>query len=480
MLLPKTLGKLSLISAIILSMFACERTEPISINKPIDEPSNLLTDSLIAYWPLDSSALATDATGKGHNGTSFNTTLTTDRFGRTKGAYYFNGTNSYISVEDQADIRLTNTSYTLSAWVKLENYNTSSGSDILAKRNDLPVGIGLSINGQISSPTGAVFMGAGGGSVNAHGTKVVTLNSWHMVSCTYNYTTQQVRIYVDGILDTVSDGVPPANAPTSKLFIGRDDPAMPTNGYFWQGALDDIRIYKKALTATEILALYQQTAAPIPGLIAHWPLDSSALANDITGNGHTGTSYNTSLTADRFGRTKGAYYFNGTNSYISVEDQADIRLTNTSYTLSAWVKMENYNASSGSDILAKRNDLPVGIGLSINGQISAPTGAVFMGAGGGSVNAHGTKVVALNSWHMVSCTYNYASQQVTIYVDGVLDTVSNGVPPANAPTTKLFIGRDDPAMPTNGYFWQGTLDDIRIYNRALTATEIQQLYSALN
>lgn len=490
MLTTKNIGKLSIIATVTATLFSCEKAAPVKMDKlPAADASatpNLTllaaapvsTDSLIAYWPLDSCLLANDVTGNGHNGTSFSTSFTTDRFGNSKSAYYFDGASSYISVDDKTDIKLLNTNYTFSAWVKLDNYESSWGSSIIAKRNGSSSGYGWSITGLLTSP-GRVSLGPGGGSFNAYGTKVVTTGSWHMVSSTYNYATQQLSIYVDGILDNVTNAMPPMSAATNKLYIGRDEISQPT-GYFLKGALDDIRIYRRTLTAAEILALYNQTTAPATGLIAYWPLNSCSAANDLTGIGHNGTAYNVTYTKDRSGTNNGASYFNGTSSYITVEDKADIRLTATSFSMNAWVKLDSYNSSWGSEILVKRNSSAVGFTWSVTGSLASPVGTGSFGPGGGSINAFGTQVVTLNSWHMVSNVYNLSTQQLSIYIDGVLDNVTTGILPTNAPTSKLYIGSDDLTLGTNGYYLKGALEDIRMYNRALSATEIQQLFTAVN
>lgn len=490
MLTTKTLGKLSFLATVTATLFSCEKANQIKLdelhasgagvtpNLTLLAAAPVSTDSLIAYWPLDSCLQATDVTGNGHNGTPFSTSFTTDRFGNNKGAYYFDGATSYISVDDKTDIRLLNTNYTLSAWVKLDNYESTWGSSIIAKRNGNYNGYGWSITG-LQTTAGRVSLGPGGGSFNAYGTKIVTTGSWHMVSTTYNYTTQQLSIYVDGILDNVTSATPAMSATTNKLFIGRDEISQPT-GYFLKGALDDIRIYRRSLSAAEISSLYNQTSAPISGLIAYWPLNSCSGANDLTGYGHNGTAFNTTYTKDRAGAITGASSFNGTNSYITVDDKADIRLTATNFSMNAWVKLDGYNTSWGSEILVKRNSASAGFTWSITGALASPVGAGSFGPGGGSVNAFGTQVVPLNSWHMVSNVYNVNTQQLSIYIDGVLDNVTTGILPTNAPTTKLYIGSDDLTLGTNGYYMKGALEDIRVYNRALSAAEIQQLFTAVN
>ncbi|RFS26216.1 LamG domain-containing protein [Chitinophaga silvatica] len=490
----KILGGLSFCAVLAVAMSSCEKNIIIDTEKPtpdkqlvngidstgVIDSTNIpvSTSGLIAYWPLDSCSNAKDVTGNGHDGTAFNTTLTTDRFGNSGSAFYFNGTSSYISVNDKADIRLTNTDFTLSAWVKLDSYNSSWGSHIMSKRN-LDSGFTWGVRGLLDVAPGTIGFGPGGGASNAAGIKQVTTGSWHMITNVYNYATHQVIIYIDGVLDNVSSGILPTNAPsTANLYIGRDNPAMPT-AYFWKGSMDDIRIYNRVLKPNEVKSLYNQTMAPVASLIAYWPLNICAGANDLSGLGHNGTPSNITYTKDRLGDKTGASYFNGTNSYIAVNDQVDLRFANVSFSMNAWVNLDSYNSSWGSHIMSKRY-ADSGFTWGIRGLLDVAPGTIGFGPGGGSTNAVGIKQVTTGNWHMITNVYNVSTKQVGIYIDGVLDAVSNNILPVNAPSTvKLYIGRDEISQPTS-YFMKGGMEDIRIYGKILSAAEIRQLYNAVN
>lgn len=482
----KILKTVSLCGLTTVALFSCGKVFLSAPEAPSKQNTSLAGDSiggLIAHWPLDSATSANDISGHLHHGITFNTTFTTDRFGNKNGAFYFNGQSSYISVEDQADLRLNNTDFTLTAWVKLDQYNSSYNSNILAKRNNDPNGgYVYAVRGYAGNTLGVLHFGPGGDDINAYGSKVVTTNDWHMVTCVYSLAQKKISMYVDGALDNTTVGVLPANAPAAaKLYIGRDEISSPTNGYFFKGAMDDIRIYGKALTVAEIQELYNPNTLS-NGLIAYWPLDSLRGALDLSGNNHNGTISNTAYTTDSRGKFNGAFYFNGINSFITVNDSADLRLTNTNFTLNAWVKLDSYNSSFGSSILTKRNNDPNGgYVYAVRGYTGNTLGLLHFGPGGDDINAFSTKVVTTGSWHMLTSTYDVAQQKITMYIDGVLDKTTTGVLPANAPAAaKLYIGRDEISSPTNGYFVKGGMEEIRIYGRILSATEIQQLLNLNN
>lgn len=455
---------LSLFSTLLIS---CEKG-PELIE---DESDDNLPNDLIAYWAFDENGI--DSSGNGHTATLNNLTPTTDRFGKLKGAYYFSGTNSYASVEDKTPLRLSNTDFTINAWVKLDTYNSSHGSIILAKRaSGTNSGWQTSISGHLSDPVGVSSFGPGGVSINARGTKSVALSDWHMITSVYTKESGTLSIYIDGMLDNITSGILAPNAAiAAPLYIGKD-PA--TNTYQLRGSLDDISIYGKALSSTEIQQYYSTTKGPTSNLIAYWPFDGNG--KDHSGNGNTATLHNLISTTDRFGNQNGAYYFNGQNAYASVIDKATLRLSDTDFTLNAWVKLDAYNASHGSMIMAKRTSgVNSGWQTSISGYDSNPYGVMTYGPGGGSYNAWGSIKVSFNQWHMVTCVYKLSTQTLSIYINGVLDNTTIGVLTPNGNiTAPLFIGMDPN---TNTYLIKGALDDVRISGKALNSAEVLQFYN---
>jgi hypothetical protein len=468
---------------------SCQKKESVSPNLPVAKsslkatnyvPGSNLSSGLIAYWSCDNTAY--DLSGNGHNGTLSNVVTTTDRFGYPRGAYYFNGSSSYITVADAPDLRLNNTDFSLNAWVRLDTYNASFGSSILIKRlTGANNGWVWTLTGNGASPIGVVSYGPGGGSTNAFGSTVIGTGTWVMVTSIYSLANQQLSIYVNGVLDHTIGGISTANASvTAALYIGRDNPSVASNGYFFQGALDEIRMYNRAINATELQQLYTATSVPTPssGLVAYWPLINTA--NDLSGQGHNGTASNVTTTSDRFNNPIGAYHFNGTSSAISVPQHSDLALSGTDFTVNAWVKLDSYNSSFGSVVLGARVS-GTGYTVSVSGAAGSSSGISSFGSGGGGANALSTTAIGLGSWHMITCKYDLASTTLTIYIDGASNSVTTnaGLTPANV-LNAFYIGRDNPGSGSGGYFLNGSLSDIRIYKNALSNTDIQNLYNALN
>lgn len=212
------------------------------------------------------------------------------------------------------------------------------------------------------------------------------------------------------------------------------------------------------------------------GLLAYYPFNNNL--NDFSPYKNNGKANDISSATDRFGNANSAFYFNGSTSYIVVKDNQALRLSNTNITLSTWVKLDEYNYSYGVNLLTKHySGVENGWAWGITGYGFSTLGIVTYGTGGGSAAARGTQVISLNQWHLVTNVYDLSKHQLSIYVDGTLDTITNNMPSPNMNTdADLYIGRDNPGVSGEGYFVRGTMDEVRIYHRALSAYEIHKLF----
>jgi hypothetical protein len=210
-----------------------------------------LSTGLVAYYPF--SGNVNDASGSGNNGTVFNATLTSDRFGNTNSAYSFNGTTAYIDVRDSTSLHLSS-NFTLSAWI-YQSAAQQSGYRIIDKAlAGTPGGFALDTWGSGIGGHTLRLQGAGTNNPNVLGATAYSLLAWHHVAAVVSGSNGWV--YLDGIVNgTGNVGSIPVN--TLDLYIGHAHPNGGSGQWEWfNGKIDDVRIYNRALSATEIGQLY--------------------------------------------------------------------------------------------------------------------------------------------------------------------------------------------------------------------------------
>ena len=224
-----------------------------------------------------------------------------------------------------------------------------------------------------------------------------------------------------------------------------------------------------ATTATAQIPSY----VPTGGLVGWWPFNGNA--NDESGNGNNGVVNGATLTEDRFGQMSSAYYFNGSNNGITISDATSLDLNN--FSICAWVEITDFSPLA-HEILTKGGDLSENYEILIYG---SPTdaGAVETairwtnGSRSGINSSWGGANIQQNQWSLIVTTYNTTNGQCEIYINGSFVTdVNIGLTPQTN-NSSLSFGFD----PSAGRYHLGKIDDIAIYNRALTPQEIQNLYS---
>jgi hypothetical protein len=203
------------------------------------------------------------------------------------------------------------------------------------------------------------------------------------------------------------------------------------------------------------------------GLVAYYPFSGNA--NDQSGNGNDGVVNGALLTQDRFGQANSAYSFDGLNDYIQVSASPSLDIQDA-ITLSAWVyHLSNLNTQH----IVNRSDPSTGYRLAA--WPANPTGNAFELYDDSQVQhiIDDGQAPVTGTWTHVAGVWDGTT--MSIYRDGQLaDTVafSGSIGLAN---NDLFIGDlVIPGYPTQGPF-HGFIDEVRVYNRALSGVEIQQL-----
>jgi hypothetical protein len=257
---------------LILLNYSCSKSTSSSgtsssgtTTPPVDSIAKSLKVGLVAWYPFTGNAL--DSSGSGNHGTPYGVELTADRFGNYNNAYYFDGTG-YISL--LASPIKKNVDYTVCAWMKTNKnnikplsiiacYDTTEYDSSYLKWNHIFVGALLLVQyGKILSTTPYHEYSASNN---------VSDGFWHLIGITD--TAGKRQLFIDGIPVGAPDTqlrleVPKSINPNSRLTfncnkasIGAHFPNPPfVFNYYYFGSIDDIRIWNRKLSLTEMLYLY--------------------------------------------------------------------------------------------------------------------------------------------------------------------------------------------------------------------------------
>jgi len=212
---------------------------------PLMANAALSTNGLVASYSFDGNSR--DSSGTGNDAVVVGATLTQDRFGVNGSAFHFDGTNQYIVVLGPKSLPLGNAARTIAAWVKPEGANGALA--MVQQGNGECFG---RIFGVGYFTAGLYFWGGCQDYSSGFG---LPLGKWSFVAITYD--PPFLRMFVNANAQSTNIGV--LNTAASKLFIGA---ATTNNGAsfrgFFKGSIDEISFYNRALSDSEIGALYGQ------------------------------------------------------------------------------------------------------------------------------------------------------------------------------------------------------------------------------
>jgi hypothetical protein len=213
---------------------------------------------------------------------------------------------------------------------------------------------------------------------------------------------------------------------------------------------------------------------PASGLVGYWPFNGNA--NDESGNGNNGTNNGATMTTDRNGVANQAYSFDGLAAYISASPT--LPTGPAPRTVSCWFNTSaSYIPTSDypplQTMTAWGNSSP---GLVIFPQyVKAPSGKAYFESGSNGNQLYSQNAMNDGVWHQIVTTYNGAGNRVKMYVDGVLQD-SSAVVTLGTADSYFVIGNS----PWTNIPFMGQIDDVGLWNRALTDCEIQNLYNSSN
>jgi len=437
-------------------------------------------NTLRFYAPFNNSI--EEETFNTSNATSMGITPTTDRFGNNNAAYQFAGT-SYISYDHGNGLSLHTYDFTVAAWVKTSSTNRMSICWIgrYANSNGDDGRLGLELN----HPSGAgvyAFISGLNNNVEVVSTPdTITDNQWHHVA--FVRAQGDLHIYLDGQLvasNTTATQRTVNNTNFRKLHLGSLYNTSGTGSYF-DGAMDDVSIFWKALDESAIQELYNATESfeakdLSAGIVSKIDLDGTvedSLQRAIL------TSSTATNTTDRNSNTNAAMAFDGTQ-LIQYDTDNEYSLQNNpggQLSVAVWFKSNDTTNRQGL----------VNIGEYVLGgnsgrltlELNAPSGEpikIIQADNSNNMTAVGvtpSSSVCDNQWHHL--VYVRENDINVVYLDGQQVHYSTGTnQDINGSKTLLLGGLLSNS--SNIALLDGALDEVMIYGRGLHKPEVMALY----
>ncbi len=377
----------------------------------------------------------------------------------------FNGSNSKI---DTGDSIISTGAFSASFWTKLDTLpSASSPAFVSNESNTGNVGFEVGIN----YITNKVHFFFGAGSVIVNSNSALVANTWYHIACTYDGT--NLKMYIDGNLQTqTSTGT--LSAATNNLHIGKSA----AFARYIDGTIDQVRLFSKALNQTEVDTLFAEEACVYTSTtdivnyptgttpVAYYKLDNSS--EDYSTGGNDGTDTNIEY---RFGRYGQAAVFNGSSSKIVT----GFSLYNIStVSLSGWVNLDSFTSTPFNVSMVFGTTQTTNASQSV--QVNSD-GTVRFRLQDSTGENFSTTSTALNvgQWHHLAVTWDKTidSGKLKIYIDGTEASYSATGNQTNNTNEvgDLVIGNQ-----TSLYF-DGKIDQVRIYDAALTSSQVTDLYN---
>ena len=425
------------------------------INAYSQVPNYVPTNGLVGWWPFNGNA--NDESGHGNNGTVIGATLITDRNGQQ--AYKFDGINDIININSKVGNFGAN-DFSVSLWVYDED--TQNSGTLVGKRNDDANMLNLVWSNSPGLELGSPYV-----LITPKGSM---LNEWK--NCVLIRKGTNISIYINGVLEqkNISSMTPNINNSANLSFGARYYYSQ--TGQHFKGSIDDIGIWNRALSEEEIRILYslekvaQNQLSQVPnyvptsGLVGWWPFNGNA--NDESGHGNNGTVIGATLITDRNGQQ--AYKFDGINDIININSKVGNFGAND-FSVSLWVYDED-TQNSGT-LVGKRNDDANMLNLVWSNSPGLELGSPYV-----LITPKGSM---LNEWK--NCVLIRKGTNISIYINGVLEQKNgSSMTPNINNSANLSFGARYYYSQTGEHF-KGSIDDIGIWNRALTEGEIKGLYS---
>ncbi|MEW6027456.1 MAG: LamG-like jellyroll fold domain-containing protein [Planctomycetota bacterium] len=448
-------------------------------------------DGMIGYWKMDNGESLEDSYAA--NDLSC-TSCAVEIGGLVNGALDFNGTSTALNLPDNGSFDWgQNDSFTIEFWMRRSTVGGSNTNDneVIVGRDDaatqLHWWVGVRYNGQ---PTFQLRDKSFNG-IDISG-PAVDDGQWHHIAAVRDAATGLNRLYVDGVEEVnIVQSYLDSFVSSEPINVGWLNLSP---GYYYAGDIDELAISNSALTPAEIARHYTNGLAgesycyiqtePEVNIVcpdqitAYWKLDETfgTVYADYY-DGHTAAASAAAPAPSVDGIVGTSQSFNGTSNYITVPDAPAFDWgSEDSFTVELWAKFTN--VSGKNKVMIGRDQGPGQPHWWLGANVT--TGVAnfnLRDSNGNGIAVTGTTAINNNQWHHIVAVRDNDANQNRLYIDGSLQASgSHDYTAGFAASTTIGIGYMAYNL-TPDYYYAGLLDEIALYTRALTLTEIQQHYS---
>ncbi len=419
------------------------------------DPAGCMNKGLVGYWDMDEGKglVANDKSGNGNKGTLINGPRWVE--GKNGGAVQFDGINDYFLTGNSPVFSVE--SVAIEAWVKVKNLtprpslvgNTSTGYWMFLGTNGSMYMYLNTNEGWHGAGTSATYTWTDG---------------WHHIVQQYDSNTQTVKYYRDGVnvYTNTSGTTGKINSSLGGIRFGTE------NGNYFNGLLDDVRIYNRALSPEEVRYHYNQG-----GPVGWWKMDEGkgnkagdASVNKNKGVLGDGTCQPGSGTCPSWveGKFGSALSFDGSNDYVNCGNNNSLKVTQN-YTVEAWLKTSTASVNGQK---------PVNKNLNFQILVASTFTRFWLYDGSWHAIEAPTSIID-GTWHHVVGVRNRTNTVSKLFIDGAEKATANDTWGDSTNAVNLIIGMRE-AGDNNGSF-NGLIDDVKIYNYARTAEQIKVDYN---
>ena len=403
--------------------------------------------------------------------------------GKVGKALQLDGTDDHASVAASPSLNVgADGGFTLDMWVKPSAGSIDSTERQLAEWNKNTgdpdtVGAHLGINvdsGEAATP-GALFADivdtTGASHRIATGGAVLSAGGYQHVALTYDKATGAAVIYVNGVA-VATESLGTFTPQTSyDLYFGVRQ-AGAGAGTRFGGEMDEVELFGRALSAEEVKSIYDAGSAgkchecvgPVSGVVSWWAAEGNAA--DIQGTNEGALVGDASFAPGKVGQ---AFSFDGNGDAVTVPHSGSLDLS-SAITIEAWVKVDSFT-KDWQAIVTKGDSAWRLHRFGDSNNVAFGTSGLTTGNGGPDLA--GATDVADGQWHHVVGTYDGTTK--ALYVDGALDasTTASGLISTNA--YPVMIGEN---AELHGRHFDGLIDEVVLYDRALSAEEVEAAFNA--